>query len=73
MKVYVICLERRHGLEWLYETVVSSKEAAEKYLEGVVGVWYRSTVYNRWESDWLDDNDDTDDYRWLIFEEEIDG
>jgi hypothetical protein len=60
-------------LEWLYETVVSSKEAAEKYLEGVAGVWYRSTVYNRWESDWLDDNDDTDDYRWLIFEEEIDG
>ena len=73
MKVYVICLERRHGLAWLYETVVSSKEAAEKYLEGVVGVWHRSTVYNRWESDWLDDNDDTYDYRWLIFEEEIDG
>ena len=72
MKVYVICLERRYDFAWLYEAVVSSKEAAEKYLEGVVGMWYRSTVYRRWESDWLGD-DATYDYRWLIFEEEIDG
>jgi hypothetical protein len=57
-------------LDWIYEAVVASREAAEKYLADAVGVWYRSTAYSRWESDWLGD-DATYGYRWLIFEEDL--